>query len=454
MHDAFIALAQAELRQRIPNSLIKPKQEEVLRALAGGKHVFAGLPTGYGKSLCYWLPAAAWGWRVWVLCPLISLMEDQLNSCRELGLNALALHSGQSAAERTAASIRLGSGDWQILFLSPERLAMWEESGKFSEFEDAGILPGLVALDEMHCFEDWRKFRPSYAASFGPLRRLGRRGCRLLGLSASFTKENSDLWMREFCEGYVRVEAGLGRENISLLVAPLEEEWERWALLTASLKDLREPDSALIYCSSQRECDDLDLWLRSAGFPSAAYHAGLPASERQARTRAFRAGRLRIVCATSAFGMGIDYPYVRRVIHFSLPYDLESYWQEVGRAGRDGLPAFGLALWRRSEISRMRRMEESSRKKYYELWRSWIEGRCRLQSLAQQFGYEEKNCGRCDRCLTEGNRKLPSVLGDWSSRVSRKVWWLESEASPLTWLEKKYFSFPKALDRPSNPDSV
>jgi superfamily II DNA helicase RecQ len=237
-------------------------------------------------------------------------------------------------------------------------------------------------------------------------------------------------------------------------VIPLEEERNRWLLLAASLRDLGAGESCLIYCSSHRECDQVTAWLRCIGVDAVAYHAGLPREERRTRSLAFRNGLLRVVCATSAFGMGIDYPSVRRVIHFSLPYDLESYWQEVGRAGRDDEPSFALAFWRRSELARVRRLDAEQSQRYFQLWQAWIDGECRVRSVASQLGFVEKDCGKCDRCLQKTGSSFPVCLEGWRDFLRGDVWWLRATAEPKAWLERNFSAHRKALDALANPDSV
>lgn len=423
-----VQLAEAE---RVARGLglpgLRPKQAEVLRCLAAGRNVFAGLPTGYGKSLCFWLPASAWGWRVWVVSPLISLIEDQALACERAGLKAIAWSGRMSRERRQALEARMEEGGWQLCFLAPERLSAWERSGFLARLRALGLGPELLVLDEMHCLEEWRAFRPAYGELFGHVRRNGEGGGLLLGLSASMGERESEAWMAELCEEHERVEAGLGRENLVLRVVAIEEEEARWLLLLEALSGLRAPATALVYCSTREECDDLARWLRSAGFEAVPYHAGLPAAEKSARSAAFRAGRLRVVCATSAFGMGVDYPHVSLVVHFSMPRDLESYWQEVGRAGRGGEAARAVAFWRRSEIFRIRGMEPEERARFLALWRAWLAGTCRRRAVAERLGLPgaaSEACGRCDSCFPGGPGALPAA------------WWTQAAAAPLEWLEE------------------
>jgi ATP-dependent DNA helicase RecQ len=436
-----VALLAREVNRRFAKpSPLKVRQAEVLSALWEGKNVFASLPTGYGKSLCYWAPAAAWRWRVWVVSPLVSLIQDQSIACRDLGLRVACWHGGMDRASRLQLEAQMEAGDAEIVFLSPERLVRWWESGFVACLESLGVGPDLLALDEMHCFEDWRSFREGYREAFAPVRRLSERGVRILGLSASLSRSEARAWMQELCGSFHFVGTSLGRENLRLLVLPLEEEAERWLGLVSALRGLGGDESALVYCATRSESDETARWLSSAGFPACSYHAGLPPAWRAARSLAFRRGHLRIVCATTAFGMGVDYPKVRRVIHFSVPFGLEAYWQEAGRAGRDGETSYALAFWRRSEITRARLMGQEEKKRFAYLWFAWAEGGCRKRAVARQLGIEEEDCGSCDRCQKSWEER-PIWLDLCRQWIKREPWWTQPEARPVEWAREKIFGF-------------
>ncbi len=440
--NSFLALVRQELSQRLKKSaVLKPKQEEVLSLLAAGHNVFASLPTGYGKSLCFWAPAAAWHWRVWVVSPLVSLIHDQALACERLGLTVAAWHGGLSTKERQQLEKKMEEGNVEITFLSPERLVQWWESGFVARLEHLGYAPDLVALDEMHCFEDWRDFRTSYKEAFLPIRRLAEKGVSVLGLSASLAKAEAGAWMGELCEHHLFVGGELGRSNLHLAIWAIEEKEERWLGLVAALGGLKAQETALVYCSSREETEEVACWLKSVGIAAFAYHGGLPAFWRESRSQAFSQGRLPVVCATTAFGLGVDYGRVRRVIHFSLPYSLESYWQEVGRAGRDGETAYGLAFWRRSEIARIRMLGEKEQERYLCLWLALAKKQCRQQAVAKHLGMAAKKCGTCDYCLTilKQEHKMPL----WMRRdifLERSFpWWIQPCAQLQDWTKGKFF---------------
>lgn len=427
----LVLLAEREVSRRFKKNMpLRERQREVLALLAARRNVFAGLPTGYGKSLCYWAPAAAWNWRVWVVSPLVSLIQDQAAACEALGLRVAAWHGGLSTSEKNHLRGQMEDGQTQIVFLSPERLVQWWGSGGVEELEALGRGPDLLALDEMHCFENWRSFRSGYQDAFLPVRRLAERGIPLLGLSASLSRADAEAWMNELCDSHVNIATPLGRANLSVRVQAIDQEKERWLLLAEALKDQAEGESSLVYCATRDEADEVSRWLRSVGFRAVAYHAGLPPSWKRARSQAFRRGLLPIVCATSAFGMGIDYPKVRRVIHFSLPTSIEGYWQEVGRAGRDGKPAFAVAFWLRSEIRHARWLNEEAKPAFLSLWRALASGKCRRQMVAEHFGLEEKSCGACDRCEMQQS----------PAKARPDPWWVQPEARLAEWAREKIFS--------------
>ncbi len=428
IHEELLKKADQEaLRRGLPG--LRPLQREVFYHLAFRRSVFARLPTGYGKSLCYWMPAAAWGWKVWVISPLVSLIEDQAMACASLGIRVLAWHGALTASRRRELEMEMEGGNWQVCLLSPERLTAWAVRGYLRTLQELGCDADLLVLDEMHCLEEWREFRGGYRDLFEHVHRATGKGALLLGLSASLSEANSRAWMTELCGEHTQVSTGLGRANLCLQVLAVEEEEERWLFLLSALREIRAPESALVYCGTREETDNVARWLRSAGVPAVAYHAGLPCEERAARSRAFREGKFRVVCATSAFGMGIDYPYVSLVIHFSMPHDLESYWQEVGRAGRSGQPAYGIAFWRRSEIARARYLKGEALQRFAALWRAWALGCCRKKAVAERLGIAEGNCGNCDRCLAGGMPASPV-----GSALPRP-WWTTAEAELAIWSE-------------------
>jgi len=327
------------LLERFGFDRFRPFQETVCRALVEGSDALLVMPTGAGKSLCYQLPALARGGTGLVISPLIALMEDQVAQLRGRGLRAERIHSGRERAESRAVCAQYLAGELDFLFVAPERLGV----PGFCEFL-ARRMPALVAVDEAHCISQWgHDFRPDY-------RKLG---ARLKGLGESpliaMTATATPLVQRDILQQLNLPEArtfihGFRRDNIAIELVELNPGGRTEAILKLLTEAAMRP--AIVYAPTRKAADQLaaDLSLR---FPSAAYHAGLPAAQRDSVQVGFLSGRFEVVVATIAFGMGIDKPDVRTVVHAALPASVEGYYQEIGRAGRDGLPsrAFLLHGW-------------------------------------------------------------------------------------------------------------
>ncbi|HZX63735.1 MAG TPA: RecQ family ATP-dependent DNA helicase, partial [Myxococcales bacterium] len=324
------------LENAFGHATFRPHQEEVCRAVARGQDALLVMPTGAGKSLCYQLPGLARGGTCVVVSPLIALMEDQVEKLRARGLRAERIHSGRDRAEsrRVVDDYLIGALDY--LYMAPERLAV----PGFTEML-AKRTPSLVAIDEAHCISHWgHDFRPEY-------RRLGERlpllrPAPVLALTATATQRvQDDIAAQLGLRKVRRFIHGFRRTNLALEVTEVSKP-ERSAVVRELLADdARRP--AILYAPSRKGAEALALEL-AADFPCAAYHAGLPAATRDKVQTAFLAGTLDVVVATIAFGMGVDKADVRTVVHLALPRSLEAYYQEIGRAGRDGKPSRALLL--------------------------------------------------------------------------------------------------------------
>ncbi len=390
---------------------IKKGQEEIIRALALGRSVFAIFPTGYGKTLCYQIPVLLWNWKIFIVSPLISLLLDQRERMEKAGIPTLCFHSGLSKEERKEMNKKLWAGKWNIVLLSPERLYLWEQKKIWSSLQKRFTIQCIV-LDEVHCFIEWKNFRPAYAKLSTLLENTGQ--TRVLGLSATLSNQSAKELCLQWKKNISIARLPIGKENIQIQVLPMKDEAQRWLTLCASLKNIQAPNITIVYCTTRRDCEEIACFLLAAGWSAIAYHAGVPPIERTRRQNAFMRGNISVICATTAFGLGVDYPWVERIIHWKAPPDLETYWQEVGRAGRAGQPAQAIVLWNWSNLMESRAFWQGApkeRKKKKEkgrlLWEYLFSTTCRKKYIAQYFGLSSSNCQKCDTCLHPLNPKDP-----------------------------------------------
>ncbi|MCY3592247.1 MAG: ATP-dependent DNA helicase [Acidobacteria bacterium] len=325
------------LRSVFGHSAFRPHQEEVCRRTAAGADGLVVMPTGAGKSLCYQLPGLLRGGPTLVFSPLIALMEDQTAKLRELGLRAERIHSGRPRSESRQACRLYRDGELDFLFIAPERLGV----PGFIEFLER-CRPALIAVDEAHCISQWgHDFRPDY-------RLLGRRLPRLrpapvLALTATATPRiQDDIAAQLDLEGDQRYIYGFRRENLAVEV--IQKRPSARAAIVAEVLGEEGRRPAIVYAPTRKETESLATRLNEE-FPCGAYHAGLPAAERDRVQGAFLEGELEAIVATTAFGMGIDKPDIRTVVHTAMPASVEGYYQEIGRAGRDGAQARALLLY-------------------------------------------------------------------------------------------------------------
>lgn len=319
------------LHQAFGFTSFRPGQEEVCRAVVDGRDVLLVMPTGSGKSLCYQLPAIARGGTALVISPLIALMEDQVAKLKGHGFAVERIHSGRNRADSRQACIDYLNGALQFLFIAPERLRV---SG-FPEML-AKRKPTLVAIDEAHCISQWgHDFRPDYRMLGGHLPTL--RPAPVIALTATATPVvQNDIAEQLGLLHPARLIQGFRRENLGIEVVEVAPSAR--ADLTCELLQDDDRRPAIVYAPTRAQTESLAAAL-SAYFPAGAYHAGLDAEHRKRVQHEFLEGRIQVMVATIAFGMGIDKPDVRTIIHTALPGSLEAYYQEIGRAGRDGLPS-------------------------------------------------------------------------------------------------------------------
>ena len=356
------------LRQTFGYPEFRDGQADVLRAMAE-QDVLAVMPTGSGKSLCYVLPALAVG-RVLVVSPLIALMQDQVESLNAAGVGATFINSNVDRDQRNARYLDFVEGRVPLLYLSPEGL---QNQRLVDGLRRHGV--NLLAIDEAHCISQWgHDFRPDYLA-LGELReRLGRP--RTLALTATADPMvRRDVLMRLGIDGAARVVVtSFDRPNLRFSVVPLAGVPEREAWLRRYVME-REGQAGIIYVRTRRRAEDVAEGLRGAGVAANCYHAGMERTQRATVQRSFTLGETPVIVATNAFGMGIDKPDVRYVVHFNLPGRLESYYQEAGRAGRDGDPAECVLLYARRDRSAQQRFIDEAHPNddaVRELWRRWL----------------------------------------------------------------------------------
>ncbi|MFN3259230.1 MAG: DNA helicase RecQ [Pikeienuella sp.] len=391
--------ARALLRSTFGFDDFRPGQEEIISAVMAGEDVLAIMPTGGGKSLCYQLPALARPGLTLVVSPLIALMRDQVEALRRIGAPAGALTSANDPHETEEVFAGIDSGELKLLYLAPERLG-----AAAPLLARAGVT--LIAVDEAHCVSQWgHDFRPDYLR-IGALReRLGNPP--LAAFTATADEETRGEIAAKLFAGPPRIFLrGFDRPNIHLAFAPKDQP--RKQLLDFVTR--RKGRSGVVYAGSRNKTEVLAEALRAAGLPALPYHAGLDPDVRRENQDRFQREDGVVMCATIAFGMGVDKPDIRYVVHADLPKSVESYYQEIGRAGRDGAPAETLTLYGLDDIRLNRqRIEESpapeERKRAdharLDALLALAEApRCRRQVLLAYFGEESAPCGNCDCCQT------------------------------------------------------
>ena len=378
----------------------RPGQAEVIESVLSGTDCIAVMPTGAGKSLTFQLPARILPGTVLVLSPLISLMKDQVDALRELGFRATAINSTLPHGERNQRVEGLLEGDYELVYLAPEALG-----GRLRErLRDAPI--SLIVVDEAHCISQWgHDFRPSYRRLRGLRDELG--GIPVLALTATATRRVArdilrQLGMRQ-PEGY---KGSFFRPNLIIGCRKKGEGDTRREIL--SLVRRHEGESGIVYCLSRRSVETTAAFLVSHGIRAAPYHAGLSDSDREAAQEAFARDEVDVVVATIAFGMGIDKSNVRFVIHRDMPTDVESWYQEMGRAGRDGLPSECVLFYSWADVKARERFlseiddAELRREKHQatvHLFRIADSQTCRHQAIVAHFDETIEPCrASCDVC--------------------------------------------------------
>jgi len=379
----------------------RPLQREIIETTLAGRDVFALLPTGGGKSLCFQLPALLQPGLTVVVSPLIALMKDQVDQLQAAGVAATFLNSTLDADEARSRLRGLHRGEWRLLYVAPERLMLdnWQENLKAWNVT-------ALAIDEAHCISEWgHDFRPEYR-QIAKLRDL-LPGVTIMALTATDTgRVREDIVRHLKLRDPATFVASFNRPNLSYRVIPKDQP----AKQIIDFVRQRETESGIIYCASRATAERVAESLAGRGFSARPYHAGLDAAERSRNQELFLRDETRIICATIAFGMGINKPNVRWVIHHDLPKNIEGYYQETGRAGRDGLPGDCLLLFSAGDIAKQTHfLDEITNEHEQSVARAQLRqivhyaesAGCRRAELLAYFGenFGASNCGACDNCL-------------------------------------------------------
>lgn len=327
----------------------RPMQEEIITAALEGKDVLAIMPTGGGKSICFQVPGLMRDGITLVVTPLIALMKDQVQNLNDRGVRALAIHAGMSRHEVDLALNNAAYGDYKFLYLSPERLG----TQLFRSYIDVlGV--SFIVVDEAHCISQWGyDFRPDYLR-IGELRE--RIDAPVIAVTATATPSVAqDIMERLGFKEKLLLKSGFERPNLSYIVRQVEDKYSQILNVCNGV-----PGTGIVYARNRRKCEELSAFLRAQGVSASFYHAGLGGQARAERQAAWKSGAVRVMVCTNAFGMGIDKPDVRFVVHYDLPESPEAYFQEAGRAGRDGKRSFAVQLWNSVDVRRAKQIEDVS----------------------------------------------------------------------------------------------
>ncbi|MBK8054260.1 MAG: DNA helicase RecQ [Saprospiraceae bacterium] len=386
-------------------------QENVIDRVLAKKDSLVIMPTGGGKSLCYQLPALMMDGMTIVISPLIALMNDQVAALKSAGVQVAALHSNMTKSEQIDVDTQLQKSQIKLLYISPERI----NSSGFTDYL-AKFQISLIAIDEAHCVSVWgNDFRPDYVM----LNKVRDRFASVPFIALTATADAAtqlDITKQLHLQEPEIFISSFERKNITTESRPAEQTYRQ----TVEFLQKTENQSGIIYCLSRNETEKLSAKLVSAGFNCAYYHAGMSPAERLKVQKEFQEDKVRFICATIAFGMGIDKSNIRWVIHYAMPKNLEGYYQEIGRAGRDGSPARALLFYSWGDYIMLKRFiddsqatEEYKTVQYAKLDRMWeyaSANECRTNLVLNYFGeYRTKPCRHCDNCIHPPKSKDATV---------------------------------------------
>ncbi|MFT4536258.1 MAG: ATP-dependent DNA helicase RecQ [Saprospiraceae bacterium] len=386
-------------------------QEEIINHVMEGKDALVIMPTGGGKSICYQIPALATEGITIVISPLIALMNDQVINLQEVGVEAATIHSNVPQDQMQEIERKLNNGETKILYLSPEKI-----NSEMMQRYLSTLNIGLIAIDEAHCVSVWgNDFRPDYT-QLAKLRKVFPKSAFIALTATADPATQDDISKQLELREPRKFLSSFERKNITTHSHPAQKRLDKIAHI---LREHTE-DSGIIYCLSRKDTEKVATNLNMMGLNAKHYHAGMDAESRYRVQREFQNDDIKIICATVAFGMGIDKPNIRFVIHYSMPKNMEAYYQEIGRAGRDGeesvahlFASWGDFLMLKRFVDSSEGKQEFKRVQYEKLERMWEFAStcdCRTNGILSYFGeYRTEGCGHCDNCLNPPLKKDGSI---------------------------------------------
>ncbi len=386
----------------------RDRQEEIITSVLAGRDALVIMPTGGGKSLCYQIPGIVSQGLVLVLSPLIALMDDQVTGLRQMGVRARAMHSHVSEVDNADLQRELAAGELDLLYISPERLMSGGTLEHLRHLHESANHPGIaaIAIDEAHCVSIWgNDFRPEYVRLAALRQSLP--AVPIIALTATAdSATQSDIRKQLALRDPLVSISSFERKNITTIARAGQNKMSQ----IVDFISTRQDESGIVYCLSRKNTEQVAAKLSDLGYRAEAYHAGLSPADRKRVQTEFTIDKCQIVCATIAFGMGIDKSNIRWIIHHNMPKNIESYYQEIGRAGRDGAPAEALLFYSWRDIMTLRGFIEGSEAsgefrsvqmaKLDRMWEYANASSCRTNLVLNYFGeYSATACGHCDNCL-------------------------------------------------------